>query len=294
MEIRLIQSFVTLAGVGNYRLAAEMLFMTQPALTKQIQTLEKIVDNKLFIRGRNGAKLTMAGEALYPEAQKLLEKYQRFSKLVGNIKKTPENLSIGFGISSFKTVPKWIRAFSKKYPNSRVTTRQMFSSEQITLLIRGELDIGFLRMPKPDSLHHSLNSISLSKEYIALAVPDEVDTNSTKINDLFAMYPLLHIKADLAPCLTEQIKLLLTHIKVDPKEGTTTNDLPSLLALVAGNNGIAFVPASVCHFLPKGVKLINLELEKTGWEISVVWNATIENNKRDLFLKIIKKSIQYE
>ena len=79
---------------------------------------------------------------------------------------------------------------------------------------------------------------------------------------------------------------MLEGINVTLIQGGTTNDLPTLLALIAAKNGIAFVPASVRHFLPRGVKLISLELTQTGWDIAVAWNKRIENKKRDLFLDI--------
>ncbi len=77
---------------------------------------------------------------------------------------------------------------------------------------------------------------------------------------------------------------MLEGINVTLIQGGTTNDLPTLLALIAAKNGIAFVPASVRHFLPKGVKLITLDLAQLGWDIAVAWNKRIENKKRDLFL----------
>ncbi|WP_294882745.1 hypothetical protein [uncultured Gilliamella sp.] len=88
----------------------------------------------------------------------------------------------------------------------------------------------------------------------------------------------------MAPCVAEQTKLLLEEMNATLKLGGSTNDHPTLLALIAAKNGIAFVPASVRHFLPKGVKLISLELTQTGWDIAVAWNKRIENKKRDLFL----------
>lgn len=285
IEIRLLRAFVTLAEVESYRLAAEILFVTQPALTKQIQTLEKIIDRKLFIRDRSGAKLTQIGKALYPEAQKLLQHHQDFSLLAHNIKKmTNESLSIGFGISGFQHVPKWIRAFSDKHPECQVMTKQLPSSEQINLLMQGELDIGFVRLPVPDSLQ----ATRLFKEYIVLAMPAEVNVNPAKIDKVLTTYPLLHINPTLAPCLAQQTSLLLSRINVRANQGAAANDLPSLLALIAGNNGVAFVPASVRHFLPKGVELMMPELDQPGWDIAVAWNAKVENNKRDLFLAMVK------
>lgn len=185
-------------SVQHYQCRHNMhrLFITQPALTKQIQSFERVIDQKLFIRGRNGATLTAIGNALYPEAKKLLQQHQKFLLFADNIKKKAnECLSIGFGISCFQQVPKWIRTFSDGSPECHIVTKQLPSSEQINLLMQGELDIGFVRMPVPESLR----SIILSKEYIVLAVPTEVKVSSGNINEILATHPLLQINPDLAP-----------------------------------------------------------------------------------------------
>ena len=74
----------------------------------------------------------------------------------------------------------------------------------------GELDIGFVRMPVPESLH----SISLFKEYIVLAVPNEVKVSFCNVNEILATYPLLQINPSLASCLAEQTTLLLEDMSV--------------------------------------------------------------------------------
>jgi DNA-binding transcriptional LysR family regulator len=285
IDIRLLKAFITLAETKSYRLAAEALFITQPALTKQIQALERIIEMKLFIRGRNGAKLTYIGEKIFLEAQILLKYYNHFFITASNIKKNAHNyILIGFGISSFQNVPKWIHAFSDKYPEYEVITRQIPSSTQIKMLMQGELDIAFARMP----VHDSLNSIILSKERIVLAVPADVEVNSSNLNYVIETHSLLHIKPNLAPCLAEQTKMMLDHMNIFSNPVSATSDLSSLLALIAGKNGVAFVPASVRHFLPKGVKLIIPEFEQPGWDIAMVWNPKIRNEKRDLFLEMVK------
>lgn len=94
-------------------------------------------------------------------------------------------------------------------------TKQLSSSEQINQLMQGELDIGFVRMPVPESLH----SIGLFKEYIVLAVPNEVKVSSGNINEILATHSLLQINPSLAPCLAEQTKLLLEEMNATLKLG---------------------------------------------------------------------------
>lgn len=80
MDIRQLRAFVVLAEQGNYRLAAERLCITQPALSKQIQALETLLGARLFNRGRQGAQLTASGQRLYPEAQTLVAQHLQFQQ----------------------------------------------------------------------------------------------------------------------------------------------------------------------------------------------------------------------
>ena len=72
-DLRQLQAFVTLADTANYREAASRLFITQPALTKQIQGLEQTLGCTLFKRGRHGAELTALGAQLLTQASALVE-----------------------------------------------------------------------------------------------------------------------------------------------------------------------------------------------------------------------------
>lgn len=72
MDTRLLQAFVLLAETQTYRAAAQRLFITQPALSKQIKTLEKELGLTLFVRGRRGAQLTHAGALLLIKARNLM------------------------------------------------------------------------------------------------------------------------------------------------------------------------------------------------------------------------------
>ncbi len=76
-----VASFVTLAELGNYHAAAEILCLTQSALTKQIQALSTRSGSGLFRRGRHGSMLTLAGKHLYAKTGELLKHSMNFRNI---------------------------------------------------------------------------------------------------------------------------------------------------------------------------------------------------------------------
>lgn len=105
MDIKQLRALVALAEQGNYRQAASLLCISQPALSKQIQALEALLDVRLFERGRQGAVLTAGGRRLYPEAQALVEQYQQFQRRARRVALGEAGrLALGFGLSSFVVV----------------------------------------------------------------------------------------------------------------------------------------------------------------------------------------------
>lgn len=69
IDIKLLRAFVTLAEQGSYHRASRLLFLTQPALSKQIKMLETLIGGPLFTRGRYGAILTEHGCQLFFEGK---------------------------------------------------------------------------------------------------------------------------------------------------------------------------------------------------------------------------------
>lgn len=77
MEITQLKSFITVAHTQNLTQAAERLFLSQPAVSAQIKSLEAHVGTTLFNRNNNGMTLTRAGEVFLPEAEALLQHKHR-------------------------------------------------------------------------------------------------------------------------------------------------------------------------------------------------------------------------
>ena len=68
-----LETFLRVADAGSFNKAAEELFITPPAVIKQITSLESSLDVPLFIRSPRGLKLTEAGKSIYRDAQYIIQ-----------------------------------------------------------------------------------------------------------------------------------------------------------------------------------------------------------------------------
>ncbi|APR33843.1 LysR family transcriptional regulator [Citrobacter freundii] len=284
IDIKLLRAFVTLAMKGSYSNAAKALFLTQPALSKQIQTLEHLTGGDLFLRGRHGASLTVFGQQLFSKANELLQSHIEFLNYARDINsKNREKLFMGFGISTFQQVPKWIKQFHQQVPECEIVINHLPSSVQMKMLLEGRLHIGFVRMP----VSKGLASYILYEETLALAMPKNSDLNKMNIQAALSAYPLLQLDPSTNPCLAEQTAHYLQSNQLKAVPVSATDDMTSLLALIAGGNGVAFLPASVRTFLPANVNLLMPVERQIRWDIGVVWNPKIKSHRRDEFLRLV-------
>lgn len=284
MDIKLLRAFVTLSQLKRYNSAAEKLCVTQPELTKQIQTLESLSGITLFQRGRHGARLTVAGELLLQRASEVLASYDNFRTDVSSIQQgLVGKLTVGFGISSFRVAPEKVAIFRALYPDVQVSLNDMSSAVQFQKLAEGQLQTGFVRLPAPERLESKI----LAEEKLVLAVAHEHNTELTSAAELLGSRKLLQLSRDRGEGLSEQILRFLSLRQLTPQTVFPADDIQTLLALVATKNGVALLPAGVFHILPCGVRLIPLEGEHTTWQTGIAWNPQIKDPVRDNFINIV-------
>ncbi|MEC5318823.1 LysR family transcriptional regulator [Brenneria populi subsp. brevivirga] len=284
MDMKLLRAFATLAELGSYHEAAEVLCMTQPALTKQIQALEHLMGMTLFHRGRQGAKLTAPGQLLYEKTQDLLKHYDDFSEYTRRLQSGYiGKLTVGFGISSFQMAPKWVSLFRDKYPDAEVSLNDIPSNVQCDMLLEGKLLAGFTRLPSTDRLKFRI----LLEERLVLAIPGDGHVEPANIQPILERYRLLQLSPHRGRGLVEQTEKFLEENRLSAKPAPAADDIHTVLALVAAGNGVALLPAGAGHFLPTGVSLVTPEGKYTKWPIGIAWNPQIKDILRDNFLQIV-------
>ncbi|MBT2510703.1 LysR family transcriptional regulator [Streptomyces sp. ISL-98] len=151
VHTRLLRSFVAVAEEGNLTRAAERLFVSQPALTKQIKQLETLLGLALFTRSRAGMALTGPGRTLAERIPALLSDWdQVLSDTRTAARRAARVLRIGFLASAAnETTPGIIAAFARRRPGWRAEMRQASWSNPTAGLADADVDVALLRLPFP-------------------------------------------------------------------------------------------------------------------------------------------------
>src|SRR5690606_18183795 len=127
--------------------AAERLNMTQPPLSRQIQKLEAELDFSLFDRTKRAVSLTAAGRAFHGEAQKILSIADASRSLAKRIGEGwAGEIKIGITATGIMELLGEILArLDEHAPQLTVDIQEMVSQDQIAAVLRGAIDIGFVR-----------------------------------------------------------------------------------------------------------------------------------------------------
>jgi DNA-binding transcriptional LysR family regulator len=151
VDTRLLRYFAAVAAEGNLTRAAERLFVSQPALTKQIKQLESQLGVQLFTRTRTGMTLTPAGQALADGTPALLAGWDhvlRETKAAAS--RAAQVLRVGFMSSAAnEATQQIIAAFACRRPGWRVDLQQAAWSDATAGLASGDVDVALLRLPFP-------------------------------------------------------------------------------------------------------------------------------------------------
>lgn len=281
MNIKLLKAFVILARKGNYGEAAQALCITQPALTKQINVLESLLNLSLFSRGRRGAQLTPSGQQLLSEAEKVVNQSESFLQYAARVAKGAEGfISVGFGLSTFYTAPNYIAAFRQQYPAIMMTLEDIPSTQQYALLSTGELHVGFVRMPYKTPLHFH----PLFEDHLVLIVPQD---KALPFDVWLKELPLLRLYTERGRGLNAQIDQFLQSNQIDAPLVQEVEDIQTILALVIAGIGVALLPQSVVHIAPPTINIISLSGNNLSWPVGIAWNNAMPNLVRDNFIQMI-------
>jgi DNA-binding transcriptional LysR family regulator len=145
MELRHLRYFVAVAEELNYRRASERLRVAQPALSSQIQDLERELGARLLDRDTGGVRLTDAGAAFLEEARTILAQAQQAVVVAREAAQGRRGrLLVGYsGPLLMGFMPASLKAFYEKFPRVDVSLVELPLAEQIAALESGAIHLAF-------------------------------------------------------------------------------------------------------------------------------------------------------
>jgi DNA-binding transcriptional LysR family regulator len=291
MELRQIRSFLSIAETLHFGRTAELIHLSQPALSLQIRALEEEVGVRLFERNRRKTTLTAAGIAFRDDAARALSQLHqaiRKARLAADGKMGL--LRIGFiSTVGIEIVPNIIRQFRKLNPEVELSLRAIPTADQVQMLEAGSLDIGFLRLPI--DAHSALDVVTVHREPFVLVVPashklakrKRVRLREVSSQD-FVMYERTY-----APGFHDLIFGMLRDARIVPNVSQTAAEIATLISLVDAHMGIAILPASAvkhsvasviaCHIVDQ------IPMSEIGIAVSNRVQAAVVDNFRSFALE---------
>ncbi|MFJ5775969.1 LysR family transcriptional regulator [Streptomyces sp. NPDC093094] len=168
-----LRYFVAVAEELHFTRAAERVYVSQPALSKQIRALEKQLGVKLFRRDTQGVELTAAGAALLPHARQVLQAWEEAAAAVERARVAEHStLVVGMSTSLGRggLLPAIRSRFTAARPEATVKLRQITWDDATAGLADGDTDVAFVWLPLPDQERYAWTVVV--EEPRLLALPD--------------------------------------------------------------------------------------------------------------------------
>lgn len=127
-----LETFIVVADLGSFNKAAEALYITPPAVTKQINLLEKDLGLQLFVRTHRGLALTEAGKSLYKDARYIIQYCKDSVERARNAMEEKDNI-IRIGTSPMTPAAPVVELWSKiqkEYPDIRLQIIPYMNSQE--------------------------------------------------------------------------------------------------------------------------------------------------------------------
>jgi DNA-binding transcriptional LysR family regulator len=256
-----LRYFAALADELHFGRAAQKVGISQPALTRQIQSLERFVGAPLVERTRRSISLTRAGQVFAERARETLRHHDRAMEAARNSSNRREtSLAIGFEpCAPFHNFPSVVLEYLRRYPETKLSSFVMAAPEQAEALQRYRIDLGFVHPPVPEQERFAFEPVS--EDRFILALPDSHALASRKRvgvaelkKERWVFYP-----RHLAPACYDAVHRLCEASGFRPDVVHESNGISVALSLIPALGAVTLFPECVRNQEAQGVAFRELE-----------------------------------
>jgi DNA-binding transcriptional LysR family regulator len=242
-QLRILKA---IAAEGSFKRAADSLYVSQPAVSLQVQHLERQLDVPLFDRGGRRAQMTEAGQLLLSYGDRILSLCQETCRAIDDL----QNLNGGtLIIGASQTtgtylMPQMIGLFRKKYPEVSVQLHVHSTRRTAWSVANGQVDLAIIGGEIPVDLQDSLEITPYAEDELALILPTSHELAIVGALPIEELYKLQFITLDSQSTIRKAIDRVLIDSGVDPRQLAIAMELNSIEAIknaVQAGLGAAFL-----------------------------------------------------
>ncbi len=272
MDLQILRHFQVVAETLHFRKAAESLYIAQPALSRQIQLLEKRLGVPLFKRSNRRVALTIAGQHFLKETHRMLAEWDYLCIRTAQIGRGEAGtIRIGHASSTMQSIlPLILAKIRRQLPGLRSILAEINNTSAITSLRNREIDVAFA----PNMIIPAdLSSKAVYQENFVLLLPHDYPQAINLPIDLrqFAQEDFILPPKSESSGYTESIEQLCQRHGFTPHIVHESGNSNTVLRMVEAGIGISIEPKSTLRSLQPLVQAIELEHIPLKVEMRMVW-----------------------
>lgn len=269
MDIANLKAFVSIANSGSFSLASEELFLTQPAISKRIATLESEIGTPLFDRIGRKVRLTAAGDTLYIHAQHILKEIDNARQSIANLSDTVQGelkIATSHHIGLHR-LPSVLTHYVANYPQVDLAIEFMDSEDACKLIETGEIELAIVTLPLSPitNLHQKI----IWDDSLSFVVNKTHELTNTK-TDLSTLTQHPAVLPSHGTFTREVIQQLFAKNQLDLNIRMSTNYLETIKMLIQVGLGWGVLPESM---VDDELKIIEVPGIKLARQLGIVWHA---------------------
>jgi len=245
-QLRILKA---IAAEGSFKRAADSLYVSQPAVSLQVQNLERQLDVPLFDRGGRRAQLTEAGHLLLSYGDRILSLCQETCRAIEDLQNLQGGTLIVGASQTTGTylLPRMIGMFRQHYPDVAVQLHVHSTRRTSWSVANGQVDLAIIGGEVPPELQDSLQILPYAEDELALIMPVFHPLASSGQIQREDLYKLQFIALDSQSTIRKVIDQVLSRSGIDTRRLSIEMELNSIEAIktaVQSGLGVAFVSIS--------------------------------------------------